>query len=41
MRVEFNKLALALTAAGLITGLAGCGGGGSGSGAVLPPPPVL
>lgn len=41
MRVQFNKLALALTAAGLVTVLAGCGGGGSPSGAVLPITPVV
>ena len=41
MRVKFNKLALALTAAGLVTVLAGCGGGGSPSGAVLPNTPVV
>lgn len=39
MRAQFNKLALALTAAGLVTVLAGCGGGsGSSSASVLPPP---
>ena len=41
MRVQFNKLALALTAAGLVTVLGGCGNGGSPSGAVLPNTPVV
>ena len=41
MRIRLNKMALALMGAGLVTGLAGCGGGsGGGSGVSVTTPPV-